>query len=80
MRSGDDYDDVGDDDDTEDDDDVDDGYVMLPLCSQLSPHSHFVYSPGFFGYMKKIEERMKKGNGSHFCPCRQSGTRMPPRY
>ena len=25
MRSGDDYDDVGDDDDTEDDDDVDDG-------------------------------------------------------
>ena len=47
MRSGDDYDDVGDDDDTEDDDDVDDGYVMLPLCSQLSPHSHFVYSPGF---------------------------------
>ena len=47
MRSGDDYDDVGDDDDTEDDDDVDDGYVMLTLCSQLSPHSHFVYSPGF---------------------------------
>ena len=34
-------------DDNEDDDDVDDGYVMLPLCSQLSPHSHFVYSPGF---------------------------------
>ena len=49
---------AGDDDDTEDDDDVDDGYVMLPLCSQLSPHSHFVYSPAFCGYMKKIEEQM----------------------
>ena len=57
---------AGDDDDTEDDDDVDDGYVMLPPCSQLSPHSHFVYSPGFFGYMKKIEERMKKVNGKPY--------------
>ena len=55
-----------DDDDTEDDDDVDDSYVVLTLCSMLSLHSHFLYSPGFFGYMKKIEERTTKGNGSDF--------------